>query len=313
MSISPILPIWFMTIICLLLITFEIRNNKKDIVHFSIIILLFIINLRIMLPTNNSDMISNNLDVLFVIDNTISMTAEDYQNNNTRLSVVKKDCNYIIDKLYGARFSIITFNNNARVVTPFITDVNLTKEAISMIDSIDELYAKGSSLNTPLETIVSSLENYQKNDDREKILFFISDGEITDSSTLNSYSSVAKYIDNGAVMGYGTKKGGYMKANNKYLQQDSYIMDYTNYKSTKALSQIDESNLKQIANDINIDYISMSKHSMIDSKLKNIQKTAKSKFQATNKNSYNDTYFYFVIPLFILMIVELKRIRSNYL
>lgn len=313
MVVSPILPLWFMIIICLLLIFFEIRNSKKNIIHFLIIILIFIINLRIMFPTNNSDTISNNLDVLFVIDNTISMNAEDYQNNKTRLYAVKKDCNYIIDKLYGARFSLITFSNSARVVTPFTTDVNMTREAIDMMNPIDELYAKGSSLNTPIETILSSLKNYQKNDGRKKIIFFISDGEITDSSTLNSYNEISKYIDDGAVMGYGTQNGGYMKTNNKYSKQDDYIMDYTDYKYAKAVSKIDEENLKQIAKDINIDYINMSKQSMINNKIKSIQKSVKSKFQTEQKNSYDDTYYYFVIPLLVLMIVEFKRIRSSYL
>ena len=314
MSISPIIPLWIMSIICFLLIILEMKNKRKNITHYLIIILLFVINLRIMIPTNKSDTLSSNLDVLFVIDNTISMNALDYANNTTRLDAVKKDCNYIIDKLYGAKFSLITFNNSSRIVTPLTTDTDMTKEAIDMMSSINELYAKGSSLNTPIETITSLLENYQNNNEkREKILFFISDGEITDSSTLNSYKGVTKYIDNGAVMGYGTKKGGYMKSNSKYLKQDEYIMDYTNYKSSKALSKIDENNLKQIAKDIGISYINMSKQSMIDSKLKEIQTKTKTKFQINQKNSYKETYYYFIIPLFVLLFFELKRVRGEYL
>ena len=114
-------------------------------------------------------------------------------------------------------------------------------------------------------------------------------------------------------MGYGTKKGGYMKSNSKYLKQDEYIMDYTNYKSSKALSKIDENNLKQIAKDIGISYINMSKQSMIDSKLKEIQTKTKTKFQINQKNSYKETYYYFIIPLFVLLFFELKRVRGEYL
>ena len=104
-----------------------------------------------------------------------------------------------------------------------------------------------------------------------------------------------------------------MKSNSKYLKQDEYIMDYTNYKSSKALSKIDENNLKQIAKDINISYINMSKQSMIDSKLKEIQTKTKTKFQINQKNSYKETYYYFIIPLFVLLFFELRRVRGEYL
>ena len=55
-----------------------------------------------MIPNGKAKTIADNLDILFVIDTTISMIAEDYDNNETRLSAVKKDCEYIIedDNLY---------------------------------------------------------------------------------------------------------------------------------------------------------------------------------------------------------------------
>lgn len=311
MKIFPIIPIWIMFIICLGLISFIIKYNKRNIAQIIMIILLFIINLRVMIPSNKSQSLSNNLDILFVIDNTISMNAEDYDGNNTRLSAVKQDCKFIIERFNGARFSLITFNNTAKVVTPFTKDTNITIEAIDIIQPIDELYAKGSSLNTPLNTMASSLESTQNEDDKIKILFFISDGEITDESSLDSFKEISKYVDNGAVLGYGTQEGGYMKTTSKYSETENYIMDYTNFNYTKAVSKIDESNLENISKDIGIDYINMEKQKNIESKLKEIQNMTNSNLESSDKSSYTDTYYLLVAPLLVLLIIELNTFRSK--
>lgn len=311
MKIFPIIPIWIMIIICTALIIFIIKKNNKNIIQIIIVILLFIINLRIMIPNNNSQVLTNNLDVLFVIDNTISMNAEDYNGNNTRLSAVKQDCKYIVEKLSGARFSVITFNNTAKIMTPYTKDTNITIETVDIIEPIDELYAKGSSLNTPLDTMISSLKSSQKKENRIRILFFISDGEITDDSSLKSFSEVSKYIDNGAVMGYGTNKGGYMKTKNKYSESEDYIIDYTNYNYNKAISKIDENNLQKIAKDINVEYIHMERQVDINRKLDEIKRLTTSNIDSSDKSTYDDTYYIFVIPLLVLLTIELNNLRRK--
>lgn len=305
----PIIPVWIMFIISTFLIIYTLISKKKNYLHIFIIILLFIFNLRIMIVSDNSKKVTNNLAVLFVVDNTISMEALDY-NNSTRLSGVKADCKYIIDELYGADFSVITFDNTARVIIPYTKDINTTREAIDVMKTIDDLYAKGSSLNTPYDMISNYLDSFF-NDDKITVIFFISDGEITDNSKLKSYRELAKYIDEGAVLGYGTSKGGYMKNTNKY-STDEYIIDYSSARSVnKAISRIDEGNLKEIANDLDINYIHMNKQSDIDSKLIKIKKLSKNGIESTDKSNYDDTYFIFVIPLFILLIIDFDRTRRK--
>ena len=47
-------------------------------------------------------------------------------------------------------------------------------------------------------------------------VFFITDGEITNNDSLESFSKASKYIDYGAVLGYGTKEGGKMYPKSDY-------------------------------------------------------------------------------------------------
>lgn len=310
MRIFPIIPIWIITIICIILIIF-IFKYKRGLTQVAIVVLLFCINLRVMIVTNNSTVLANNLDVLFVIDNTISMTAEDYKGEQTRLSAVKEDCKYIIEELSGANFSVITFNNKAKRVTPYTKDTNMTIEAIELVEPINEFYAKGSSLNTPLETMVVSLKTSQDKGDRVQILFFISDGEITDNSTLNSFKELFKYVDGGAVLGYGTTNGGKMKIKDQFSENESYLMDTSDYNYKIALSKIDENNLKQIARDANIDYINMNKQNNINSKLRKIKNSVKNSIEKSDKTSYTDTYYFLVIPLLILLMIEFNKFKGR--
>jgi Ca-activated chloride channel family protein len=305
MRIFPIIPIWIMLIICGLLIFYIIKkfNNKQ--INIAIVALLFIINLRIMIPTGKSENLTNNLDVLFVIDSTISMNAEDYDGNNTRLSGVKKDCEYIIDKLGGAHYSVISFNNKARRLTPFSSDINITKEAINSIEPVTSLYAKGSSLNVPLEDMIEAFK--LSKDGRVKVLFYVSDGEITNDKELESFKKVRKYVSNGAVLGYGTDKGGNMKAKYSSTSKEEYIKDPKDYYSN-AVSKIDEKNLKKIAKDIKIDYIHMSNTKNIDKKLSNIKRKINNKLESTDKSTYTDTYYILIIPLLILLCINFNTI-----
>lgn len=311
MIISPIIPLWLMipiTILFVIVIVLNKGNIKNLIIRLMIVALLFMINLRIMTSSSDIQILSSNVDVLFVIDNTISMVAEDYDGKNPRLDAVKDDCNYIIDELAGARFAVVTFNDTSQILAPFTTDATMAAQAIETITVADSFYARGTTLNVALEDMENVLESSEKKGDRTRVVFFISDGEITsEDSKLKSFSSVKEYVSNGAVLGYGTTKGGNMKVKDRYDDTEEYLEDQTthSYPYPKAVSKIDEDNLKQIADDIGVDYINMSKQSEIDSKLKEIKKQVNGEVpEETKKESFSDTYYYFVIPLLILLTIE---------
>ncbi len=305
MKCFPIIPLWIIIPISIIFIVYSIFSKKIDFISITIIILLFIINLRIMIPNNNIDNDLNNLNVLFVLDNTISMQALDYDGKNTRMSGVVEDSKHIINKLYGANFSLICFDNNAKVVIPYTRDVNSIINGFNNIMPIQDLYAKGSSLNMPYNTIKDYLKK-SKEKNNFNILFFISDGEITNNEKLRNYYDISDMLDDGAVLGYGSNKGGYMKSTTD-SSDNKYIID--NSSNNKAISKIDESNLKRLANDLNIDYIHMNKKNNIEDKLSEIKYRINKKDYSSNKSNYNDIYYIFVVPLFILLIIDFDRIR----
>lgn len=305
MKCFPIIPLWIVIPISIIFILYSIISKKYDFIHITIIILLFIINLRIMIPNNNRDDVQNNVNVLFVLDNTISMQALDYNGSNTRMSGVIEDSKYIINKLYGANYSLISFDNNTKVVIPYTNDVNALINGFNNIIPIQDLYAKGSSLNMPYSTIKDYLKKSKKKNNLN-ILLFISDGENTNSEKLRNYRDISGLIDDGAVLGYGSNEGGYMK-NTTDSSDNKYIIDKSSH--NKAISKIDESNLKKLAKDLNVDYIHMNKKYNIEDKLYKIKNKINKGVYSSNKSNYNDIYYIFVIPLLLLLIIDFDRIR----
>ena len=330
MIINPIIPIWLMSIICIAIVIFILYNKpvkdikttrqkkllKKYIINSSIkiliIILLFVINLRFMIPNGENMAIASDLSVLFVIDTSVSMRALDYDGNKERFEGVINDCCYIVDELSNSKFSIITFSDTAQKVIPFTNDTDMVQAELKAISLENDLYAKGSSMNIVKDTLEKSLieEKERQNEDTKLIVFFITDGEITkEGENLESFSNLSQYISDGAVMGYGTKDGGKM-VNSTYSNQPNsnfyYIYYYDDtYQKVTAISKIDENNLKKIASDLKIDYIQMSEKSNIDGKLKQIKNIeSSSQGQEEKINTYQDIYYYFAIPLVILLILD---------
>lgn len=338
MIINPIIPIWLMLIICissiiLIIYSKQLKDritNKKNIekttrqkhlireniiniiIKVVIVILLFVINLRFMIPNGESVAINTDVNILFVIDTSVSMRALDYDGNKERFEGVVNDCCYIVGELSNCKFSIITFGDTAKKVIPFTTDTDMVQAELQSINLENDFYAEGSSMNLPKDILEKTLKEEKKrqNENAKFVVFFVTDGEITkEGETLETFSNIKQYVSNGGVLGYGTKTGGKM-VNSTYADNPNsefYYIEYfdDNYNYQTAISKLDEKNLKQIASDIGIDYIQMNKTSNINYKLNDIkQQISNSQTNEEKISTYQDIYYYFAIPLVILLIVD---------
>lgn len=338
MIINPIIPIWLMTIICvssIILIVYSKQlkgriTNKKNIekttkqkhlireniiniiIKVVIVILLFVINLRFMIPNGESVAINTDVNILFVIDTSVSMRALDYDGNKERFEGVVNDCCYIVDELSNCKFSIITFGDTTKKVIPFTTDTDMVQAELQSINLENDFYAEGSSMNLSKDILEKTLKEEKKrqNQNAKFVVFFVTDGEITkEEETLETFSNIKQYVSNGGVLGYGTKTGGKMVSSAYADDPNSefYYIEYfdDNYNYQTAISKLDEKNLKQIATDIGIDYIQMNKIANINYKINDIkQQISNSQTNEEKISTYQDIYYYFAIPLVILLIMN---------
>ena len=313
MKIDPIIPIWLMSILCVGMICLKKRSKIAYIRQIIALVLVFLINLRIMVPSNNVSSSSQTLDtyVLFVVDDTISMLARDYDGDTERLTAVKKDCSDIIDELDGAKFAVISFNNNANLVSPFTNNSQYAKDVIGSLYPIEEMYAEGTSMNVSIDMMTDTLKRAREKADGNVVVFFISDGEITNEEKLKSFKSAAKYVDGGAVLGYGTSEGGNMYVKSYYTDREELLEDTSSYPRKPAVSVIDEKNLKSIASDIGVKYINMNDSTNIDSTISKIKKESVSESKDGKVTGYADIYYIFAAMLVVVMMWEFVDIRRK--
>ncbi len=307
MIINPIIPVWLMGIICVGFLCLKRKGTFNYIRQICIVVLLFVINLRIMVGEAETQTVTANADVLFVVDNTISMFAEDYNGNERRMDAVREHCDYIIEQLPGAYYSVVSFENGAQSMMPYTNDASMISQAIRTLNGQGTLYAVGSSMNDALEALPELLNNGR---DNYQVVFFLSDGEITNGDTLEKVSGISQHIDTGAVLGYGTKEGGHMRAVSYIGSEDppEYVTYYDdNFDERKALSKIDERNLEGIADNLGVDYVHMTKTSDIDACLAKVKQGMESAPKEKSEDStegYADTYYMFVLPLLLLLLFD---------
>ena len=306
----PVFPVHIvlaaMAVLVLLRVLFLVRAGKPVRVTAAalirmlvLLVTVFAINLRPMVPDRHVKAEMKNVDVLFAIDTTISMWALDYNGTYDRMSGVLKDCRYIMDRLYGANFALVRFDNQAQVLSPFTQDTKNVEDALSTILAPDENYARGSDLGVPYHEMETLLASSRMKEDRKTAVFFISDGEITNGATLPSYSDFAKDIDGGAVLGYGTTEGGRMRL----PSGRTFLRDPLT--GNEAISVLHEENLQALAADMGIDYIHMTDSSNVDTVMEMLSVIGTVRPEKTNFTAYRDLYPYLAFPVCALLAFEL--------
>lgn len=307
MELNPIIPIWLMAIICVIMLCMKRKGVVAYIRQIVIVLLLFTINLRIMVPDPEHVVETPSIDayVLFAVDSTISMLADDMGEDSTRLDEAKKDLKHIVGELEGAKFAVVDFNNTGKLVSPFTDDVNRVKTAIDIISPIGTNYAQGSSFNNCQSLIIDQLQIADSKEDANVYIFFVSDGEANTDDDLESFDKISEYVDGGAVMGYGTSKGGTMTA--KGFSGDVVVTDRS---GKPAISRLNEDNLISFAEQMDISYVHMKNSSNIDEIIQDVLDNVAETQEEKTIVAYKETYYYLLLPVAVLLVwdfIHFKR------
>lgn len=325
MILQPIVPVWVIASILSLALGVwvfaYVRRNKKTRsiiwwLRVGMLIILALMALRPCLPGTQSVAGATNVDVFFVVDNTYSMRAEDYDGAKTRMQGVQNDIEAIAQRFAGARFSLIAYDNTAYRVLPLVSDsAAVITEASAMVPpySFD---GTGSQASTPVELLTTELSG-AKNDSetRSRAVFFFSDGEDTTDDAAESYVAVQPYIDGGAVFGYGTEDGGKMRTDATYLPDDSDTQEYITYlpedglQIIDAISKIDEDNLRSIAAQLDVPYLHRVSPDDTEDVFRQIQADRIIE-KGHDVESYQDIYWLVAPLLSLYFVAELAIIGS---
>lgn len=192
------------------------------------------------------------LEVLLVVDETVSMSALDHAGVRSRLEGVRDDLTEITGALPNARFAVLTFGRTAQLELPFTSDPDAVDAAVEGMAREPLLAGRGSTMDKPLRLMRRVLTRAaEQHPERTRVVVFASDGENTAAGVRQrSFAGLADVVDAGAVFGYGTAKGGLMPTGGE--PPWTFVRDLSTGKD--AVSRMDGANLERIADQLGLDY-----------------------------------------------------------
>lgn len=196
--------------------------------------------------------VGDRLEVLLVVDETLSMSALDYAGVRSRLEGVREDLTQITKALPDAHIGLIGFGHDAKVDLAFTNSRAAVQRAVQKVTREPMLAGTGTVMDRPLDLMQKVLSDAEmQHPERRRVVVFLSDGENTKKGVKQrSFAPLAKYVDAGAVLGYGTSAGGRMPTGGE--PPWTFVRDQTT--GGDALSRIDEANLKKIARQVGVEY-----------------------------------------------------------
>lgn len=215
------------------------------------VVLLAVIALRPGAERADADLVISDLDVFFVVDRTGSMVAEDHA-AGTRLDGVRGDLVALADRLPGARWSLVGFDDEVTTLLPLITDPTAFRDAVDRLRPEVQDQASGSSPRLAADRLGDLVAAaHEQHPDRRQVVFVFSDGETTvERPTSDSYQAVGEQIVGGAVLGYGTTTGARMREWDAIGPTDRYVQDGRT--GVDAVSVIDRPTLEAIGAELGV-------------------------------------------------------------
>lgn len=263
----------------------------------------FAMLLRPGIPGGTTQTLATQTDVVIVLDTTASIAAEDWNGSEQRLEGVRADVQAIVDEYPGARFALITFDASAQQRLPLTSDTTALISSLDLLRPEVTARSQGSSIgiaNRMLYETLAAAAEY--GGDRSRMVFYLGDGEQTASRDPESFASSAKYVDGGAVLGYGTSAGGPMRITTG--DPSAGGGDYIEYQGERALSIIDDANLQDAAAQLGVGYQLRSADTALD--LPSAPVTTSTSADGSVGNVI-ELYWIAAIAMVLLLGIELAR------
>jgi Ca-activated chloride channel family protein len=282
------------------------RSLFKSILKFLVLafaiafIIIALINPKI--GTKLETVRSEGIDIVFAVDVSKSMLAEDIAPN--RLEKSRQLVSQIINSLVSDRIGIIAYAGKAFPQLPITTDYAAGKLFLQGLNT-DMISSQGTAIS---EAIELSRGYFSDSGQTNKVLIIISDGE--DHGEISASEAANNAVNDGIkiiTIGVGDVKGGPIP-----IKRNGVVLNYkTDQNGETVITKLDEDNLKAIAASGNGIYLNGRNTASVVESLKevfdNIEKT---EFESQQVADFKDQFQWFLgigFALFFIDIFLLER------
>ena len=237
---------------------------------------------------------SQGVDIVFAVDVSKSMLAEDIAPN--RLEKSKQLVTQIINSLASDRVGIIAYAGKAFPQLPITTDYASAKMFLQNMNT-DMLSSQGTAIN---EAIQLAKTYYDDKEQTNRILILISDGEDHAGDAID----VAEEANQLGIrtIGVGEAKGGPIP-----IKRNGVVLNYKkDNKGETVITRLDETTLKEIAEETNGLYVNGKNTSEVVEAIKSeLDKMDKKEFESKQIADFKDQFQWFLGLGILLLFIDI--------
>lgn len=234
------------------------------------------------------------VDIVFAIDVSKSMLAEDIA--PSRLEKAKQLTTQIINNLVSDRVGIIAYAAKAVPQLPITTDYSSAKMFLQNLNT-DMLSSQGTAID---EAIQLSRSYYNDEEQTNRVLVIISDGEDHNDLSLEVAEAAAEEGIKIFTIGVGTEKGGPIP-----LKRNGIVMSYKkDQNGATVITKLNKNTLSEIAKEANGTYVDgKNTNDVIETIGDILNKMDKKEFEAKEFAEFEDQFQWFLgLGLFFLIL-----------
>ena len=225
------------------------------------------------------------VDLVFAIDVSKSMLAEDIAPN--RLEKAKRIVSQTINELNSDRVGIIAYAASALPILPITTDYSTARMFLQSLNS-DMLSSQGTAI---LEAVKLAKDYYDDENQTNRVLCILSDGEDHEFKNQNIPSIVQEMGITIFTVGLGTTKGAPIP-----IKKNEVIESYKkNSDGDVVITKLVPELLQEIASSSNGIYISgENTQAVVDEIIKKLKEMDKKEFESKQFVAYKDQFQWFL-------------------
>ena len=235
------------------------------------------------------------VDVVFALDVSKSMLAEDIAPN--RIEKSKQLITQILNSLAGDRVGIIGYAGSAFPQVPITTDFSSAKLFLNNMNT-DMVSSQGTAIN---EAIEMSKTYYNDEEQINRVLFIISDGEDHEGNVESIADEAAELGIRIYTIGVGTAEGGPIPIKRNGILQ-YYKRDQND---EQVITRLGEETLKQIAEEGNGTYIpGNSTSEVVQTVTAILNGMDKKTFESKQFTDFKDQFQWFLAGALFLLVLD---------
>jgi len=279
---------------------FPDASDLKPIIKFVLLItslVFFVLGMaNLQVGTKIEEVKREGVDVMIALDVSRSMNADDIK--PSRLERARQAVSRLIDNLQNDRIALIAFAGDAYLQLPLTSDFSAAKLFLSTINT-DIVPKQGTAIGAAIRL---AMESYPPEDDLQKVLIVITDGENHEDDAIGAATEAAKEGVIVHTIGMGTVEGGPIP-----ILRNGQRIDFAHDKDGSVIvTKLDPGMLEQIAATANGKFILASGTDPdLTGLLDEIGGMKKKEFGSKLFTDYESRFQYFFGAALLLLIIEL--------